>query len=39
MLVRHPEHNIVLQSVNGVSTTALASSLQLFYIVSSVFRE
>ena len=34
MLICHPEHRIILQSVNEVSTIALAGSLQLFYVVS-----
>ena len=34
MLLCHPEHHIILQSVNEVPTIALAGSLQLFYVVS-----
>lgn len=36
MLIRHPEHRVILQSSNEVSTTALAVSLQLFYVVSPI---
>lgn len=36
MLIRHPEHRIILPSSNEVSTTALAVSLQLFYVVSPI---
>ena len=34
VLMRHPEHCVVIQSVSEVSTTALAASLQFFYVVS-----